>query len=293
MRHGWRIATNADGGRSASMRRVKFAMLPRFSRLALTDDDGLDFLVNTNDRVIGRDLYVGSSHEVGVACMAETLDVVEDAIGPDFLKGKVFIDVGANIGTTAIAALLRFDAERAIAVEPSPENVRLMRCNAILNDVEDRLTVVAAAVSDTPGEVELELWETSHGQNRVLLDGSSTAGEVPSTRITVPALRLDSLLEDNGVEPEDIGLLWVDVEGFEGHVFRSAGRFLGTVPCLTEFAPFMMEAAGGVEPFAELVASAFTTVVDVRNRRTVRSSEIGSIAEALGPRGWTDLVLVP
>ena len=54
-------------------------------------------------------------------------------------RGRSFVDVGANIGTTTIPALLSHGFETAVAIEPEPENVRVLRMNVLLNDLEDRV----------------------------------------------------------------------------------------------------------------------------------------------------------
>lgn len=163
-RHGWQFVSNSGGGREHSARRLKFALLPRFTRLALTDDDGLQFLVRTDDMVIGRDLYTGVSHEVGVHTMTSVIEAVAAEVGADYLTGKVFLDIGANIGTSSIAAVKRFGAGRAVSVEPSPDNVRLLHCNVALNDARDQVTVIQAAVSNSEGELQLELNPLNQGE---------------------------------------------------------------------------------------------------------------------------------
>src|SRR5262249_281247 len=40
-------------------------------------------------------------------------------------KGKVFVDVGANVGTQTIYALVANDFARVVAIEPAPENLTL------------------------------------------------------------------------------------------------------------------------------------------------------------------------
>ena len=65
--------------------------------------------------------------------------------------GSTFVDVGAHIGTTTVSALAHHGFERGVAIEPDPDNLRLLRANVALNGLDERATVVAAAVSDAPG----------------------------------------------------------------------------------------------------------------------------------------------
>lgn len=66
--------------------------------------------------------------------------------------GDRVLDLGAHIGTFALPAA-RLGA-RVTAVEASPTNARLLREAARANGLEDSLTVVQAAVSDAPGQLE-------------------------------------------------------------------------------------------------------------------------------------------
>lgn len=61
----------------------------------------------------------------------------------------LMIDVGAHIGTVAIAFLLDNPRARAVAIEPIPENVAMIRDNARAAGVFDRLLIYWAAIGTT------------------------------------------------------------------------------------------------------------------------------------------------
>ena len=66
--------------------------------------------------------------------------------------GMVFFDAGAHSGVFSLAALhYGGPTARAVAIDPSPEACRLLRLHASVNDVEDRLQVVPAAVAAADG----------------------------------------------------------------------------------------------------------------------------------------------
>ena len=89
--------------------------------------------------------------------MTETaVSVMNDYLAPDPIEGKVFLDIGANIGTTSISAVTKWGASRVLAVEPEAENFRLLRCNVILNDLDDRIDCVKHVVTNHSGPVTLE-----------------------------------------------------------------------------------------------------------------------------------------
>jgi FkbM family methyltransferase len=126
----------------------------------------------------------------------------------------LFLDVGANIGTTCIAAVRLHRFERAVALEPHPDNCLLLRRNALLNDVE--VDVVEAAASSRAGVESLSIHPTNSGGHKL--------GPVGARRtIPVRTTTLDSL----ALEP---GLIWIDVQGGEGRVLEGARETLRSRP---------------------------------------------------------------
>jgi hypothetical protein len=113
----------------------------------------------------------------------------------DFLRahvpaGGVFVDVGANVGTYALALARHVGAGgKVIAIE-----VRL----------------VAAAAGPDDGELLIETDGDNLGASHIV------SGEASGKAIKVPSLRLQRILEEAGVSHVDA--LKIDVEGFEDRV---------------------------------------------------------------------------
>jgi FkbM family methyltransferase len=130
----------------------------------------------------------------------------------DFLRahtpdGGVFVDVGANVGTYALA-LARHVGPRGevIAIEPHPvTHARLAFNNSASGYTRVRLVAAAAGAAD--GELMIETDGDNLGASHVV------TGEVSSKAIKVPSLRLQRILEDAGVAHVDA--LKIDIEGFE------------------------------------------------------------------------------
>jgi FkbM family methyltransferase len=121
--------------------------------------------------------------------------------------GGVFVDIGANVGTYALVLARDVGANgRVIAVEPHPVTyARLSFNNGACGYAQTRL--VAAAVSDSDGEVLIETDGDNLGASHIV---TSTAS---ADTIKVPALRLQRILEEAGIEKVDA--LKIDIEGFE------------------------------------------------------------------------------
>ncbi len=174
------------------------------------------FVVSTADKVIGRELFLHG--EFDFAKLQTALAIIEREGLP---RPRHLIDVGANIGTIVIPALVRGLMQSATAIEPHPANLRLLRANLALNDVSDRVRVLPQAVGAESDETLL------------LHESSTNSGNhaIGSTGISIPSTRLDDV-ED----PRDDALLWMDIEGYEGHALAGATDLLAAgIPVVCEY----------------------------------------------------------
>jgi FkbM family methyltransferase len=193
---------------------------------------------DSRDKLIGKYLYVDRAYERRY--IESALGVLErDGYLPAEGSDGVLLDVGANIGMIFIALLRQRRFARAVAVEPSPKNLRLLEHNVAQNGLAGRVTVVPCALSSERGEMELELSEYNSGDNRIRHDASSGAWrEERREVVTVPVRALDDVLAEQGVRPRDVRLAWVDIQGHEGYFLRGARATLaGGAPVVSEFWP--------------------------------------------------------
>jgi FkbM family methyltransferase len=131
----------------------------------------------------------------------------------DFLRkhvpviGGVFVDVGANVGTYALALARHVGpAGKVIAIEPHPvTHARLAFNNSASGYTQVKLVAAAAAATD--GELMIETDGDNLGASHIV------TGEVSSKAIKVPSRRLQRVIEDAGVARVDA--LKIDIEGFE------------------------------------------------------------------------------
>jgi FkbM family methyltransferase len=161
----------------------------------------------------------------------------------------VFVDVGANIGTHTVYAMRSGRFARAVAFEPESHNAELLRLNLKANNLTDRVCVIERAVGEQAGSAVLHL----HPRNK----GHHTIGKLPSydglDRREVSLVRLDAALTEQRISPGEIGLVWIDVEGYEPEAVRGLGSFIEhAVPMAIEYAPERYSAAAREELIALL-----------------------------------------
>jgi FkbM family methyltransferase len=133
-------------------------------------------------------------------------------------EGGVFVDVGANVGTYALALALDVGTGgKVIAIEPHPVTHARLAFNHAASGYS-QVKLVQAAAGDADGELLIETDGDNLGASHIV------SGDTSGKAIRVPSLRLQRILEEAGVTGVDA--LKIDVEGYEDRVlipfFRQA-----------------------------------------------------------------------
>lgn len=154
--------------------------------------------------------------------------------------GMRFVDVGANVGAHALPAA-RLVGERGdvLALEPAPGVFPYLEANILANGLRNVIALRLAA-GEVAAQVPFYPAPADH------FGMGSRAPQFHAAPITVKADTLDCVL---GRHPgPTVGLLKVDVEGFEAAVFAGAAQLLGAPgapPVLFEFTDWAEQRACG------------------------------------------------
>jgi FkbM family methyltransferase len=156
--------------------------------------------------------------------------------------------------------------QRAIAVEPEPDNFRLLCANIHLNGLGPQIIAhnVALGAREQDG-VSFELSETNSGDHRIRLSTDpGLFGEDRRETIRVKMMPLDLLIPS--YDPRRT-MIWMDTQGFEGHILAGARNALAARPPLVlEFWPYAMNRAGSYEPLKDaLLAAGYSNFCDVKH----------------------------
>ncbi|MEP6475750.1 MAG: FkbM family methyltransferase [Actinomycetota bacterium] len=278
-----------------SLRGPVFDLLAHVAPMAVAEGiDGIRFAVRTDDREIGRHTFVHGAYDLHTMELAVRL-LADRGLE---LRGRTFLDVGANIGTASVVAIRRFGAAACVAIEPAPENLELLRWNVALNGMQDVATIFPVAVSDHEGRLTLRLSDSNAGDHRL-----RTAAAGPQFRpdrrreIEVDVVSLDGLLERAGIALEALGLVWMDVQGHEGRVLSGAPTLLASgVPIVVELWPSGLRDAGGLGSFWQALEENYRWAVDLRaasddEPRPMSVSQLrASIGDVGDPQWFTDIL---
>lgn len=261
-----------------------------------TAESGAQFLVSTRDMEIGRLLYAGGHWDLNV--MRQLIRYTADLTGRD-LRDRTLLDVGANIGTTSVYAVKSFAANHVHAFEPAPGNVKLLRQNVELNDIAGRVTVHEMAISNMSGRAALSLSADNPGDHRIVINGPEIGNaDARAGQLIVSVDTLDHLADSGTINAAEIGLLWVDTQGHEGHVIAGAARILAAgIPVVMEYWPAGLQRANGLQLLEDNAREHFTHFADHQPANglapyAARSiTELPKLREAYGDERHTDIIL--
>jgi FkbM family methyltransferase len=143
----------------------------------------------------------------------------EYAIEPKILAAigevRTVLDIGANIGVSAVYLATLFPQARVFAFEPSPENVSLLSRNT---GACERIQVLPVALGERDGT--LEFFSSEAAAN---FGGFSRfeAGSDVARKTAVPVRHAGQQLAELGIGGADV--VKIDVEGSEWEILSAAG----------------------------------------------------------------------
>lgn len=204
-------------------------------------------------RIGGRDWQVAGQegdsffqHAEGHAAgMAEMAAVAATVLPED----GVVLDVGANLGLSALALAPLLPRGRILAIEPSPRTAEALRRTVAVNGLEARVLVEPVALGAAPGLAEFH--DAAHSAGAHLLDAATLGGQALA-RLRVPVETVDALVARHGLARLD--LVKIDVEGFEAEVMDgAAASFARFQPMVfAEFNAWVLQCNRNLSPRAVL-----------------------------------------
>lgn len=150
--------------------------------------------------------------------------------------GGIFLDIGANIGTTSVYVAKSYkDTLKVISFEPDPYNYKFLRINVILNDCEN-IVIENIGLSNRSEKKDMIVFFENRGRNRMLSPASGPLSQGDST-IEVQAICLDKYILNHDIEKDSIRYIWIDTEGYEPYVVAGMSDLLSNrkIPLFIEF----------------------------------------------------------
>lgn len=212
------------------------------------------YIVLAHDVGVSRKIYIGKGDEYLKTCKA--LEVLANARGEQNFPLELLIDVGANLGHILIPMLNHGYAKTAIGFEPDSVNFRLCSANVLINDLAGKVTLHNFALGSSENQIlEFELSEDNSGDHRIKVSDSDGAyAEANRKKTIIKSTTLDSFFPS--LPSPRSCLIWIDVQGYEGHVLSGAKKFLEQrTPIGLEFWPYGLSRASSFDPLLASLAS--------------------------------------
>lgn len=127
---------------------------------------------------------------------------------------KTIIDLGANIGLSALFFIKKFPNSHIVAVEPDAINFSIMEKN--LEKFSKSISFLQAAIWPTDGEVSLVEEDDDHASLGAW--GYRTEASNGNSGLSVKAVTIPTIMKQYGMDFVDI--LKVDIEGAEYELFE-------------------------------------------------------------------------
>lgn len=152
------------------------------------------------------DLFFGKRYEMHI------YDILESIID---MNNKTILDIGANIGQTALSLKSIFPQSKVISYEPGRESYRYLKINQLINNLDIiciNSAVVGASLNYTLIEDEVTGGRTSFINE--IQNGSSRA------------INLNIALLEEEISKYNPALIKIDIEGFEWELLKPLKRSL-------------------------------------------------------------------
>jgi len=260
------------------LRDVVMRALAARGHLVLCELGGARFFVDPSDRVVGAWLmWHGGWQRREIEAAVELLSAA-GRLPAD----PIFIDIGAHIGTHTVYALRTGRFVRAVAFEPEPRNAQLLGMNVEANGLSQVVAVVRKAAGARSGSGTLHLHPRNTGAHAMDLPPAIDANRA----LEVQIVRVEDELAALAIPLEQVGLVWIDVEGYEPQVLEGLEALMAhSVPITFEFTP-RRYSAQMKDRLVELLACHYTTM------HSLGRQEGSAPIRSLAAREHTDDVLV-
>jgi FkbM family methyltransferase len=217
---------------------------------------GFSVFASRDDLAVGNHVVIGRSYDPGIAALFSR------RVKP----GMAVLDIGANIGyLTMVLASLVGSSGLVVAVEPNPENIKLLEASRRVNGF-DQVVVIQAAAGRRTGLLELNVAYSNGTTTELPSDLDAIFAARP-----VPCFALDDLL------PKDrhFNLVKIDTEGAELNavigLYRTIGRDRPVI--VSEFSPGILPGisdCSGPEYLRFLIAKGYRIAVIEKDGSEIR-----------------------
>jgi FkbM family methyltransferase len=212
--------------------------------------------------------------------------------------GGIMLDIGANIGQSAVPRVIAGDVAAVYCAEPDPVNYACLMRNVSDNGLHGLVLPDRVAITAAPGPVRLFLGKQSGAHSIVPEAGAMFANAGATGALDVEGVTLDAWVARLGIDLRLVTFVKVDTQGAEPQVLAGAPAVLSNrhVAWQIEIAPDLLEMAGSsVRDLLQQLERSFTHLIDLSGRapgdRVLPMSGAAEALSYLAPPGHTDVLV--
>ena len=146
-----------------TLRSTVMGALAARGHLILCDLGGQRLFVDPSDRAISDAVIWRGAYQRDEFDRVLALLITAGRLPPK----RVFLELGANIGTHTVYAMRSGHFARAVVFEPEPHNARLLTMNIDINALADRVVVVEKAAGAAAGRAVMHLHPRNEGAHSI------------------------------------------------------------------------------------------------------------------------------
>ncbi len=199
---------------------------------------------------------------------------------------NIVFDVGANIGYTALLALIQDPKRQIILVDPNPKALQMAAMNIIQNNLGSRAQYLTAFVGDKLDDT-VKFYTVGAGAAGSMYASHAETASAMNSFMDVKTVTLDYIYEFYEIQPD---LVKIDVEGAETLVMKSASKLAKEAKCTFFIEMHKVEGLG-----MEAAGDVMVEWCSVNNYKAwyLKTEEVLSSGKAIATRGKCHLLLLP
>jgi FkbM family methyltransferase len=153
-------------------------------------------------------------------CMTIEESILEDEYGfvNINLKCKRVLDIGANIGDTAIKSIA-YGAKSVTALEPIPKTFEFLKLNVEANNLSEKIQIFNYGLSSSPGKISIPIRPFASGGNSVSNRKENSSKKNYDTIAEVNLIDIKTLYKLT--DQQKFEVVKIDCEGCEYELLRN------------------------------------------------------------------------
>lgn len=148
-----------------------------------------------------------------------------------FFKVKdnsIFLDIGGNAGKYSAYIAKHFNPKKVYTFEPSPSTFEILQKNVSLNSFS-KINIYNVGLSDTEGKIKFANGKLNSGLSHIIVDADESGIQDFDT-IEVNIISLNQFILSENINPSEVDLIKIDVEGHEYSVLKGSTELLKALP---------------------------------------------------------------